>query len=103
LASGVCGPEGTILAEQIPDHYRAQSSSSKKSAQFWRACQKHDDCYDSSAAKQFCDDRFLSDLRYECQRTYGRWREIVPLGECFGVAQTYYETMKVYTEKIARR
>ncbi len=86
-----CGAEGSWKSKFIPDEFKVPGSGA--SAKFYRACDKHDDCYDTlGASKDDCDNGLHANLRKECKIAYKGLNKVF-LPACYTAAFTFYEAV----------
>lgn len=110
LASGAsagshCGAKGDWRSDLIPDRWPppkvrqgwVSRLGSIDIVPVFKACRKHDDCYDiPGVSRDECDRRFLKDMQKECDRTYQNILE-TPLNEaCYQAAQGYYQAVSKF-------
>lgn len=92
-----CGSGGFFQKCVVPDEWVVPLSLRTLTGQralFYKACGKHDDCYDTyGASKAQCDRKFLTDLEDECARAYNTIIEEPAKRACYGAARGYYEIM----------
>ncbi len=101
-AGSYCGAKGDWRSEMIPDRWPPPKVRQGWVAKLghidivpvFKACKKHDDCYDKPGiSRRECDNRFLADMRAECEKTYQNILE-TPLKEaCYQAAQGYYQAV----------
>ena len=101
-AGSHCGAKGDWRSELIPDRWPPPEVRQGWVARLghidivpvFRACKKHDDCYDKPGiSRRECDKRFLADMRAECDSTYQNILE-TPLKEaCYQAAHGYYQAV----------
>ncbi|NER36587.1 MAG: DUF4214 domain-containing protein [Oscillatoria sp. SIO1A7] len=96
----------------IPDEFVARRQNGNRAARFDRACEEHQECYESRGAdKSECDRDFLERLERECDRAYGRSsRTNAALSECDDAAESAYrvvsrsrESYRAYQQAQANR
>lgn len=102
VAGNHCGAAGDWRSKLIPDQWPPPEARRGWAAKLgrveivpvYRACKKHDDCYDTpGTSRAQCDERFLDDMRGECERTYQNILE-TPLKEaCYQAALGYYQAV----------
>ena len=90
-----CGSGGFLTLCTVPDEWVSPLSiASGKSAKFYRACKKHDDCYDTyGASRAKCDRAFQGDLEDECDRGFNTVILQPARGGCYVAAKGYYEAV----------
>ena len=92
-----CGSGGFFQKCMVPDEWIVPISLrtlTGRRALFYKACGKHDDCYDTYGAnKAQCDRKFLSDLEDECGRAYNTIIEKPAKEVCNGAAKIYYQAV----------
>ncbi|KAA3664292.1 MAG: hypothetical protein DWQ04_06525 [Chloroflexi bacterium] len=89
-----CGEEGSWKSNLIPDVWPCIGPSID-SAKFYKACEEHDDCYETlGKSKEECDRAFYNNLKEECDRAFNTLLEVACNGQCKTAALAYFLAVK---------
>ena len=105
LAGQHCGAKGDWRSNLVPDHWPPRGVKTNwlpggntiKQVPVYKACIRHDECYDRPGATQKeCDRRFLRNMLKQCQGVYNDLLELPHLEACKAAAQGYYQAVAKY-------
>ncbi|MBU1277290.1 MAG: phospholipase [Proteobacteria bacterium] len=105
VAGQHCGANGDWRSNLVPDRWPPRGvkttwlpgGNTIKQVPVYKACIRHDECYDRSGATQKkCDRRFLKDMLNQCQGVYKDLLELPHLEACNAAAQGYYQAVAKY-------
>ena len=100
-----CGAKGDWRSNLVPDRWPPSGVKTKwlpggntiKRVPVYKACIRHDECYDRPGATQKeCDRRFLRNMLKQCQGVYNDLLELPHLEACKAAAQGYYQAVAKY-------
>ncbi|MCF8040974.1 MAG: phospholipase [Desulfarculaceae bacterium] len=100
-----CGANGDWRSNLVPDRWPPKGvktswipgGGSIKQVPVYKACIRHDECYDRPGATQKqCDRRFLRDMLNQCQGVYKDVLQLPHLEACKAAAQGYYQAVAKY-------
>ncbi|MCB2191956.1 MAG: phospholipase [Deltaproteobacteria bacterium] len=105
MAGQHCGAQGDWRSNLVPDYWPPKGVKTSwipggntiRQVPVYKACVRHDECYDRLGATQAqCDRRFLVDMRDQCKRVYKDVLQMAHLEACKTAAQGYYQAVAKY-------
>jgi hypothetical protein len=97
-----CGAENDWRSQLVPDywpprpvrHIKSLDGKLLKPVRFYKACKRHDDCYDTyGKPRKSCDEKFYEDMKTQCCKVYGKFWELPQKKVCEAAAFGYYQAV----------